>query len=256
MRALLLVALVATHAAFAETATTITPNNGLELEPLIIRSFDGDKLILLITNRGEGEQKMLTKGYALTVDATNPESTKVGLRFRFEQLSYEARKWTVISPLGELAPAPIRTGETAQIAIGLDTDAALALERPGSSLELTYVVEPAVGERFGVWHGELGFSKAVKPVRISESLATTGVSADSTSKALAAAELAPDVQLLELGDDVVARPGRNSSLRGRVAGRFLGVTGGYVRIGPRQVKLQDIRPDDREPFELYKRFNP
>jgi hypothetical protein len=256
MRALLLLAIIATHAVIAETATTITPSNGLELEPLIIRSFDGDQLILLITNRGEGEQRMLTRGYGLTVDSTKPEATRVELRFRFEELSYEDRKWTVVSPIGALAPAPIRAGESAQIAIALDADAALALERPGSSLELSYVVEPEIGERYGVWQGELSFSRAVKPVRISESLATTAVSADATSKALAAAELAPDVRLLAIGDDVVARPGRNSSLRGRVAGRFLGVKGGYVRIGPRQVKLTDIRPEDREVFELYKRFNP
>jgi hypothetical protein len=254
MRALILVALLATSAVFAETAT-LAPA-GLELEPLVIRSFDGDQLILIITNKGGSERSVPTQGYALTVDSSNPSATKIELLFRFEELSYEDRSWKVISPVGALAPVPLRTGESAQIAINLEPAAAQALDAPGSSLELSYIVTPEVGERYSFWHGELTFSRDVKPLRIVESLATAGKSADATSKALAAAELAPDVQLLKIGDDVVARPGRNSSLRGRVAGRFLGVKGGFVRIGPRQVKLRDIRPDDREPFELYQRFNP
>ena len=250
MRVAFLLAIFATFSTFAESA------KDLKLEPLVIRSFDGDQLVVIITNGGAQEQLLPTQGFALTVDGTNPESTKVELRFRFEELSYDERKWKVITPLSSLAPVPLRAGESAQIAVRLDSQTALGLELAESSLQVSYVVEPEVAQRYKLWQGELTFQKQVKPLRIAESLASTGESADATTKALAAAEVAPDVELLEIGDDVVVRPGPNSSLRGRVAGRFLGVKGGFVRIGPRRVLLRDIRADDREPFELYQRFNP
>jgi hypothetical protein len=249
MRAVLLLAIFATLTGFAESATD------LKLEPLVIRSFDGDQLVVIITNSG-ADVLLPTQGYALTIDDTDAEATKIELRFRFEELAYDDRKWKVISPRTAFAPVPLRAGESAQIAIRLDSQTALGLELASSSLEVAYVVEPEVAERYSLWRGELTFQKHVKPLRIAESLATTEQSADATSKALAAAELAPDVKLLEIGDDVLARPGLNSAMRGRVAGRFLGVKGGYVRIGPRRILLRDIRPDDREQFELYQRFNP
>lgn len=144
--------------------------DGLQMEAFLA-DVTPARIIINITNHGEKEVTVLTRGYGFG-SASFRGRLLLDFSLMFDFLKWEwqdkngnKHQQTYIPSLSDLSPVTLRKNETAQINVMLKEEYKEALARPENKVFISYEIRKEVAERFGLWKGRLELDTTVGKLR-------------------------------------------------------------------------------------------